>query len=300
MPAVESRTSIPTLDSRPSLGGVATGLDSSILPGHDVTAGQPEGLRNPVMRALQQVGQFLARKITAIRPQFGRADRAAASTRLQLRTVLEHLAVGRAQRRRPDRRHPQARGSRAPVGTGEPGGPPGAPQSADPQRVPAGNRGDRVSAFEPQQRQSLLKALISPQFLSAQDMLQGAGDEDTERSLVHLAAAVTRDEDTERALVHLAAAVTSAVADREFATIGLKFDTSLAMVRGHALSSGITAAADKAVTAARETVQQLRRDGLRWFAAGHATGAGTLGGRGRPRTNRVDPASVPGGAPHPE
>ncbi len=99
--------------------------------------------------------------------------------------------------------------------------------------------------LSPLQRQSLVKTLTSPQFFSAQDMLQGAGDEDTERALVHLAAAVTR-----------------AVADRQFATIGLKFDAGLAVVRGRALSSGIAAAADKAVAAARETVQQLRRDGL--------------------------------------
>ncbi len=75
MPAIESRTTIPTLDSRAPLGGVAAGPTTSILPGHGVTVTQPEGPRNPVMRALQRVGQFLDRKITAVLPQFGRANR---------------------------------------------------------------------------------------------------------------------------------------------------------------------------------------------------------------------------------
>ncbi len=235
---------LPARDPGPPSSSISipVGRETTVLAGRDIKTTDPEGSRNPIVRVLRGVKHTLERKFAAVVPCFG-SNRAAASTRLNLRRVLEHLASHETDT------HALVASLRR-LGSTQRQWEWAAPEAREQfQRAIE----DTVSRqLSPQQRDALLGALVGPRFKAAQDLVQAAGDTVTEWALVHVAGAVTR-----------------AVADCEFKAIELKFDRALETIR-HVDESGIPEtvrprviadAANRAISEGRKILERLRKNG---------------------------------------
>ncbi len=241
-----ARTSLPTLEFRPSSPSGSVGGQMPALGNHDLKPGQPEGPRNPVVGMWHSVRQALARKFTAVLPCFGRADRtagradraterAARNTRQELQTVLHHLASGKSQSRVlvDDLRR---------LGEAQRQWELAAPDAQSDMELATQ---EAIARIPREQHAELLETLTGGrQLLSAHTTLRTHGDGYAER-----------------ALIRLTAAAAGTVRDQGFATLGATFNRVFEAIRDKVLRTGIAEEAENAVASGRKTVEQLRLHG---------------------------------------